>query len=95
MKRRDFITCYRQESLAESLYWLSDAMLVEMIGAILGPTHGLKFRSPELSEECRVVGSGLMRIAEERGWPDGWWEDSSVVHEKTAAETIADRFPNA
>ena len=63
---------------------LSDKFLIKCTSwvmltydAVPGLAQPLGSRSD--NADVTEFGSALLRESERRGWPDGWWEDSSVV----------------
>jgi hypothetical protein len=62
----------RIEALAAALSWLSDLSVVKINAAL-----GIYLMIPK--DDSAVIISALLEIARRRGWPDGWWEDPSIV----------------
>jgi hypothetical protein len=76
MGRDEVVDIARQMHICNAIQWMSDGTIAALA---LECATDLVDHSFADKSDIAVLHSALMTIAEERGWPDGWWEDPSVV----------------
>jgi len=72
--RAGVLSVVRQENIAAAFHWVSNRTLASIIMAL-----ALNAPAEVDPDDWKTIHSGLLQQAEDRGWPDGWWEDLSVV----------------